>query len=111
MKKTPKRTKTLLHLEGKTLVRLVNVVINKTPKLVHLLPGKSLAKLPVAGSDIVGSYSFPITGGDLEGEALPIKITVALPILAPVAGHWLPASLGAFDRNSLNVACSTNVGD
>jgi len=87
------------------------VVINKTPKSVHLLPGKSLAKLPVAGSDIVGSYSFPITGGDLEGEALPIKVTVALPILTPVPGHWLPASLGALDRNSLNVTCSTNVGD
>lgn len=85
--------------------------INKTPKSAHLLPGKSLAILPVAGSGIVGGNGLAITGGDFEGEALPIKITVALPILAPVPGHWLPASLGAFDRNSLDVPCSANVCD
>lgn len=78
---------------------------------MHLLPGKCLAKLPVAGSGIVGSNGFPITGGNLKRKALPIEITVALPILAPVPRHWLPASFGTLNRNSLNIPCSTNVSD
>jgi len=67
--------------------------------------------LPVTGSDIVGSNGFPIAGSDLEGKALPVEATVALPILAPVPRHWLPASLGALDRNRLDIPCSANVGD
>lgn len=77
----------------------------------YLRPGESLAKLPVAGSGIEGSNSSPIASGDLEGEALPVEVTVALPILAPVAGHCLPACSGALYRNRVDVPCSANVSD
>ena len=40
---------------------------------------------------IVGDNRAAIAGGDFEGEALSIKVSVALPVLAPVPGHGLPA--------------------
>ncbi|KAF3781871.1 hypothetical protein EJ110_NYTH35604 [Nymphaea thermarum] len=52
-----------------------------------------------------------ITGGHLEGEGLPIEVGVALPVLAPISGHGLPASPRALDGHCMDVPCTSNVGD
>jgi hypothetical protein len=72
---------------------------------------KCLAELPICRSDVIGSDGSPIAGADLEGESLPIQIGVALPILSPVAGHCLPTSVGTFDGNRFDIACTSYVAN
>lgn len=77
----------------------------------YLCPSECLAKLPVTGRCIIGSNGSAIAGSDFKGEALAVEVTVALPILAPVAGHCLPAGPGALYRNRVDVTCSSHVSD
>lgn len=42
---------------------------------------------------------------------MAVEIGVALPVLAPVSGHGLPASFGPFDRDRTDVPCTRDVGD
>lgn len=53
---------------------------------------EGLSEGPVSRSDIVGDKCTAIASGDLEGEGLAVEVRVALPVLAPVAGHGLPPS-------------------
>ena len=51
---------------------------------------KGLAEGPASWCNIFRDDGAAVAGGDLEGEALSIEKRVALPILTPVSGHWLP---------------------
>lgn len=79
--------------------------------LWELLANESLAKGPASGDNIVGEESASVAGGYLKGEALAVKIWVALPVLAPVPGHGLPIGARAFDGNCVDIPRSPNVGD
>ena len=58
---------------------------------MELCSSEGLSKGPASMDTIVGDNRAAIAGGDFEGEALSIKVGVALPVLAPVPGHGLPA--------------------
>jgi hypothetical protein len=79
--------------------------------LAELSTSESLAERPVSWGSIEGHNGAAIAGGDLKWEALAVEIWVALPVLAPVSGHCLPASSGPFDGNRMNITSTTNVGD
>ena len=72
---------------------------------------EGLPELPPGRHDVVASESPPIACGDLEGEALSIKVCIALPVLAPVLRHRLPPSLGSLDGHSMHIASTRDVGD
>jgi hypothetical protein len=92
-------------------VTLGQVSADADENALKLQSFKCLAELPICRSDVIGSDGPSIAGSDLEGESLPIQIGVALPILAPVAGHCLPTSVGTFDGNRLDIACTSYVGN
>lgn len=73
--------------------------------------GEGLAEGPAGGGNIVGDYSTTITRCDLKREALPVEIVVALPVLSPVSGHWLPTTPGTLDGHRMYIAGSADVGD
>ena len=78
--------------------------------LLELPSFKSLSKSPILWHNIVAGNCPAIAGCDSEGEALAIDIWVALPILAPVSWHGLPASPRSFDRHSMNITCTCHIG-
>jgi hypothetical protein len=69
-----------------------------------------LAELPAGRRDVVAGDGAAVAGGDLEGEALAVEERVALPVLAPVAGHGLPPGAGALDGDGPHVADAGHVG-
>ncbi|URE17110.1 hypothetical protein MUK42_03921 [Musa troglodytarum] len=72
---------------------------------------EGLAELPAGGRDVEAGDGAAVAGGDAEGEALAVEVGVALPVLAPVAGHHLPPGLGALDGHGVHVAGARDVGD
>lgn len=72
---------------------------------------KGLPELPIRGRYVVASEGFTVTGGDLKGEALPVEIGIALPILAPISRHGYPPSFGPFDCECMDIPCTRDVGD
>lgn len=78
---------------------------------MKLSAGVGLAEGPSGGRDVVGDDGLAVAGGDLEREALPVEIGIALPILAPIPGHRLPGGPGAFDGDGVNVASAGDVSD
>ncbi|KAB8084081.1 hypothetical protein EE612_006543, partial [Oryza sativa] len=71
---------------------------------------EGLAELPAGRHDVVAGDGAAVADGDLEGEALAVEVGVALPVLAPVAGHGLPPGAGPLDRHGLHVAWAGHVG-
>ena len=62
--------------------------------LYELGTSEGLAKGPATRGNIVRDNRAAVAGGDLEREALSIKVIVILPVLAPVPGHGLPRRPG-----------------
>lgn len=69
-----------------------------------------LAKPPIRRSYIVGDNGAAITCCDLEREGLSVKVRVALPVLAPIAGQGLPVSFWTFDGDRDNITSTTDIG-
>jgi hypothetical protein len=69
-----------------------------------------LSELPPGRRGVHAGDGAAVAGGDLEGEALAVEERVALPVLAPVAGHRLPPRPGALDGDGAHVAGAGNVG-
>ncbi|RWW59243.1 hypothetical protein BHE74_00033834 [Ensete ventricosum] len=82
-----------------------------TVRSLQLPSLEGLPELPPGGRDVVAGDRPPVAGGHLEGEALPVEVGVALPVLAPVARHGLPPGLGPLDRHRMHVAGPADVGD
>lgn len=78
---------------------------------MELPPTEGLAKWPASRSHIGRDHGATVAGGDLEGEGLAIDVGVALPILAPVPGHWLPPGPGSFDGHCMHIPGTSNIGD
>ncbi|KAK3011840.1 hypothetical protein RJ639_010834 [Escallonia herrerae] len=98
----------LSSLKGKGLISEVG---HRCGELrLELCPTVGLTETPVARSNIVGDYSAPITCCDLEGQGLTIEVYVALPVLAPVAGHGLPARVRALDGDGQDITSTANIG-
>lgn len=72
---------------------------------------EGLPELPPGWYGIVACDGTAIAGGDLEREALAVKVRVALPVLAPVPRHCLPGSARSLDRNSIYVTGTGHIGD
>ena len=70
-----------------------------------------LPKGPASRCNIVRDHTVSITSGDYKREALPIKIWVALPVLAPIPWHLLPSSSWTLDCHRMHIAGTSNVGD
>ena len=47
----------------------------------------------------------------MEGECLAIEVGIALPVLAPIAGHGEPAGAGALDGDGRDIARAAHIGD
>jgi hypothetical protein len=79
---------------------------------VELGPAEGLAEGPAAGGSVGGDHGAAVAGGDAEGEGLAVEERVALPVLAPVAGHGLPPR-GAVTLHGhrVHVAGAAHVGD
>lgn len=61
--------------------------------LLELATAEGLAKGPIRRGNVVRNHRTAVTGGDREREALSDEVAVALPVLAPIPGHWLPPSV------------------
>lgn len=55
--------------------------------VLKLASFKSLSELPTSRHDIVVCDSPAIAGSHFEREALAVKVSIALPVLAPISGH------------------------
>jgi hypothetical protein len=77
----------------------------------ELSPAEGLAEGPAAGRCVVGDDGAAVAGGDAEGQGLSVQERVALPVLAPVARHGLPAGALALDGHRVHVAGAADVGD
>ena len=75
-----------------------------------MTPFKCLPKLPISRRRVVAGDGSSVTGGDLKREALAVEVVVALPVLAPVPRHGLPASPGPFDGRSVDITRTTHIG-
>lgn len=53
---------------------------------------EGLSEFPTSRYHIRTDHRSTIAGCDYKGEALANEICLALPILPPVSGHWLPPS-------------------
>lgn len=79
--------------------------------LTELGPGEGLAEGPTRGGHVVGDEGAAVASGDLEGEGLAVEVGVALPILPPVPRHRLPPGSRPFDRDRVDVAGASDIGD
>lgn len=77
--------------------------------LAELGAGICLTERPARPRNIVRHEAPAIARGDLERQALPVEVRVALPILAPISGHGLPCGSRSFDVNRVNIARPSHV--
>lgn len=78
--------------------------------LAELSTTKGLAEGPTSRSNVVGHHTSAVACCDLEREALAIEVAVALPVLAPVSGHWLPSGPGTLDHHRMHISSTSHVG-
>lgn len=70
-----------------------------------------LTKRPARRCSIIGHHTAAITSGDLEREALSIKVAVALPVLSPIPWHWLPLSSWTLYIYCMYISGSSNISN
>mgnify|MGYP006950760552 FL=1 len=75
-----------------------------------MLADECLSELPIRGRGFKRDEGLPVARGDLEGEGLTVEIGIALPVLAPIAGHWEPAGAGALDRHRRHISGTAHIG-
>lgn len=78
--------------------------------VAELTSGVGDTEGPTRWCDVVGDDVTAVAGGDDEGEALAVEIGIALPVLPPISGHWLPPGPRAFYGHRVNVAGAAHVG-
>ena len=77
----------------------------------ELVAFEGLSETPVVGRDIVRGEDPAISGGEAERQSLAREHGIALPVLAPIAGHRDPARAAPLHLRGHHVPAPAHVGE